>query len=99
MGGGHGGKPYEIPDWRIYKVEDVPELLQVKKALHSIGLKDPWLRNEVWRYHPGFLTMRQRGIMFYFRGAKWGTLAFLLSLAAETAYNKLKGDDSAHGHH
>lgn len=48
MGGhghGHGhGDPYVVPDYRIYKVEDAPELVQVQKALASKGLKDPWLR-------------------------------------------------------
>ena len=42
MGG--GGRPYEIPDWRKYKVEDAPELVNVRNALAQKGLKDPWLR-------------------------------------------------------
>ncbi|KAJ8962505.1 hypothetical protein NQ318_000895 [Aromia moschata] len=46
--GGHGHghhPPYTIPDYRIYKVSDVPELVVVQKALAASGLKDPWLRN------------------------------------------------------
>lgn len=40
-----GGTPnYTIPDWRQYKVENAPELVQVQRALASHGLKDPWLR-------------------------------------------------------
>ena len=42
MGG--GGRPYEIPDWQKYKVEDAPELVNVRNALAQKGLKDPWLR-------------------------------------------------------
>jgi len=49
-GGGHGHGTPKVPDYRIYKVEDVPELMQTKRALASQGLKDPWLRNEVWKY-------------------------------------------------
>lgn len=69
----------------------------MQKALASIGLKNPWLRNDVWRYHPGFKTTYERGMLFYFRGWKWGVLAFLLTIAGETAYAKLKGD--SHSHH
>lgn len=46
MGGGHHDHPPKIviPDWRIYKVEDIPELVRVQKILAVKGLKDPWLR-------------------------------------------------------
>lgn len=47
MGHGHHGEPYTLPDWRKYKVADVPELLNTERALKAQGLKDPWLRNEV----------------------------------------------------
>ena len=39
---GKGG--IEIPDWRIYKVEEVPTLKAVQDKLALKGLKDPWLR-------------------------------------------------------
>lgn len=46
MGGGHHdlGERMKIPDYRIYKVEDVPELVQTRDLLAKRGLKDPWLR-------------------------------------------------------
>lgn len=46
MGGDHHhhGPKVVIPDWRIYKVEDAPELVRVQKMLAAKGLKDPWLR-------------------------------------------------------
>lgn len=44
MGGHHGPKPPKIPDWRMYKVEDVPDLVRLRQCLHSVGLKNPWLR-------------------------------------------------------
>jgi hypothetical protein len=45
MGGddGHHHK-LKVPDYRSYKVEDCPKLLNVQKALAQKGLKDPWLR-------------------------------------------------------
>ena len=33
-----------IPDYRIYKVEDYPELLETQQRLAARGLKSPWLR-------------------------------------------------------
>lgn len=46
MGGGHHDHPPKIviPDWRIYKVEDIPRLVRVQNILATKGLKDPWLR-------------------------------------------------------
>lgn len=35
---------FKAPDWRIYKVENAPELLEVQEKLARRGLKDPWLR-------------------------------------------------------
>ena len=42
MGG--GGVPFEIPDWKKYKVEGVPELEKLQRRLAAEGLKDPWIR-------------------------------------------------------
>lgn len=45
MGGhGHHHEPYKVPSASIYKVEEIPQLMEVKKALERQGLKDPWLR-------------------------------------------------------
>jgi len=40
-----------VPDWKHYTVgSHTPELEYTQRMLKSMGLKDPWLRNEVWRY-------------------------------------------------
>ena len=39
-----GGELPKVPDYKIYKVEEVPQLMQVRRALECQGLKDPWLR-------------------------------------------------------
>lgn len=39
-----GGGTVKIPDYRIYKVEDAPQLVEVQNKLARHGLKDPWLR-------------------------------------------------------
>lgn len=99
MGGhGHGHHdPYTIPDYKTYKVADVPELVAVEKALAAQGLKDPWLRNEVWRYNvKEWGTEKARGRLIFFRGFKYGFGAFLVTIAGTALYDTLF--PSAHGH-
>ena len=52
MGGEHHhSERLAIPDYRIYHVGDhTPRLQKIEKLLAAKGLKDPWIRNEVWRY-------------------------------------------------
>ncbi|XP_058807212.1 NADH dehydrogenase [ubiquinone] 1 beta subcomplex subunit 3 [Phymastichus coffea] len=45
----HHVKTPPVPDASIYKVEDYPYLNNIQKRLAKHGLKDPWLRNHVWR--------------------------------------------------
>ncbi|CAB3364277.1 Hypothetical predicted protein [Cloeon dipterum] len=101
MGGdghGHGhGPPYKIPDYRIYKVDGVPELMRVKTALAAKGLRDPWLRNEVWRYDPSFGTTKQRIQLTFFRGFKYGLGLALITVAIEKLL-ELRNPHH-HGHH
>ena len=40
----HGGEKFKCPDYKIYKVENAPDLLKVQEKLAAKGLKDPWLR-------------------------------------------------------
>ena len=62
MGG--GGNFPEVPDWRIYKVgPHTPELEQNARMLSSLGLKDPWARNEVWRFDRRNLGMADRPVL------------------------------------
>lgn len=52
MGGDHHHvKLPPVPDPSIYKVEDSEMLTKVQERLAKKGLKDPWLRNHVWRCH------------------------------------------------
>ncbi|XP_076350762.1 NADH dehydrogenase [ubiquinone] 1 beta subcomplex subunit 3 [Tachypleus tridentatus] len=104
MGVENHGHSVKIPDWRIYKVEDVPELMQVQKALAKYGLKDPWLRNEVWRYNPAFGTKWQRLRLTFFRGFKWGLAVCALTIVVEKAlgidyHHPLGHEGEGHGHH
>lgn len=90
-----GGGDFKIPDWRIYKVENAPELMETQRALASHGLRDPWIRNEVWRYdRTQFGTHAQRFRLVLFRGFKWGLAAAVATVAVEKAFFS---DD--HHHH
>uniref|UniRef100_A0A224XXW3 NADH dehydrogenase [ubiquinone] 1 beta subcomplex subunit 3 n=1 Tax=Panstrongylus lignarius TaxID=156445 RepID=A0A224XXW3_9HEMI len=102
MGGGHHdlGERMKIPDYCIYKVEDAPELVKVRNLLEKKGLKDPWLRNEVWRYsEKEWGTPKQRFQTFFFRGIKWGFAAFLATIAVETAVNAISKKRGGSGDH
>lgn len=99
MGHGHHGEPYKIPDYRIYKLENAPELLRVQKALMAQGLKDPWLRNEVWRYEKAWGTESQRALLGLSRGFRVGFAAFLVTVIGTAIYDKMNPDEHGHGHH
>lgn len=93
--GGHKAQPYNIPNPEIYKVEDVPQLKRVQEKLAKKGLKDPWLRNHVWRYQ-STQSPFMRGVVCLTRGWKVGIPAFLITIAVEQYFGI---DYSGHGHH
>lgn len=99
--GGHGhGEPYKIPDYKIYKVANAPPLLAVEKALAAQGLKDPWLRNEVWKFDKTqWGTPNQRLKVLVFRGFKYGFGAFVITAVGSALYDKMNPSDHGHGHH
>ncbi|GBP98392.1 NADH dehydrogenase 1 beta subcomplex subunit 3 [Eumeta japonica] len=93
---GHGdhGPPYVIPDYKIFKIDGIPQLEQLRDALAQKGLHDPWIRNEAWRYHPGFGTRWQRSKSFFFRGLFIG----IALTALHVTYDKMVGGGHDHGH-
>lgn len=94
-----GGQKFEVPDWRQYKVEGVPELERLQRLLANHNLKDPWIRNEVWRYHPGeytsSVTNMKRSV---FRGFKYAVAAMAVTILVEKLQEKY-GPPKDHGHH
>lgn len=101
MGGGHHHHEIKIPDWRMYKVENAKELVEVEKALNRIGLKDPWLRNEVWRYDPKIqkYTKNQKLMKSLFRGLGVGLVLTVATIALEKAFKVDYHDPrGVHGH-
>ncbi|KFO52845.1 NADH dehydrogenase [ubiquinone] 1 beta subcomplex subunit 3, partial [Corvus brachyrhynchos] len=93
-GHGHGHDKVELPDYRQWKVEGTP-LEEVQRRLAKQGLRDPWARNEVWRYMGGFarpITVTE----VFTRGLKWGVAAFVIALGIEYALFPPKKNG---GHH
>jgi len=106
MGGDHHHHhKIKIPDYKIYKVEDVPELMAVKRVLAAKGLKDPWLRNEVWKYNfKGRGTPRQIFRKLFGRGMLVGLALGAVSAGLEKFYYSRQDHghghgDEGHGHH
>ncbi|KAK4009627.1 NADH dehydrogenase [ubiquinone] 1 beta subcomplex subunit 3 [Daphnia magna] len=105
MGGGHAhGHDHghhhgiKVPDYRQYKVENAPELVQLRTLLAQKGLSDPWIRNEVWRYDPKeFGTTAQRWRLAAFRGFKWGFAAFIATITIEKGLELV--NPPANNHH
>jgi len=91
----------KVPDWKTYKVENAPELIRVQEALARKGLKDPWLRNEVWRYEKKeWGTVKSRWQSSIFRGFKYGVAAFVVTVAIEKGLELVNPPkDGHHGHH
>ncbi|KAJ6665241.1 hypothetical protein lerEdw1_004290 [Lerista edwardsae] len=90
----HGHSKMELPDYRQWKIEGTP-LQDVQERLARRGLRDPWLRNEAWRYSGGFA--KPATVMDVLsKGFKWGFAAFVVAIAVEYAFFPPKKDD---GHH
>lgn len=81
MGGDHGQSKVSLPDWRQWKVEGTP-LEFTQQRLAARGLKDPWARNEAWRFSGGFARAVTLSDVLL-RGFKWGFAAFTVALAVE----------------
>lgn len=103
VGHHHGPKPPPVPDYRIYKVEDVPRLVRLRDRLALHGLKDPWMRNEVWRYSE-YTKVNSFGLLkiLVTRGMKLGFVLAVATVGLEQGLNfVLKKDEHHHGegHH
>ncbi|XP_038278731.2 NADH dehydrogenase [ubiquinone] 1 beta subcomplex subunit 3 isoform X1 [Dermochelys coriacea] len=83
MGHGHehGHGKMELPDYKQWKIEGTP-LQDVQERLAKRGLRDPWLRNEAWRYMGGFAKpVTVMDVLT--KGFKWGFVAFVVALGIE----------------
>ncbi|XP_038604767.1 NADH dehydrogenase [ubiquinone] 1 beta subcomplex subunit 3 [Tachyglossus aculeatus] len=96
MGHGHdhGPEKLELPDYRQWKIEGTP-LQDIQDKLAKKGLRDPWGRNEAWRYS-GQYAKSPTFIGAIARGFKWGFAAFVVAAGVE--YFLAAGQETK-GHH
>lgn len=99
--GGHGHdhhhhEPYTVPKPEIYnnQVHKIEQLNYLQTELAKRGLKDPWIRNEVWRYNQAVWgNPKLRLIKFLFVGFPLGAAC----AAATIAYEEYFGVYNHHG--
>ena len=107
-----GVKKITIPDYKTYQIGPwAPELQEVERKLKARGLKDPWLRNEVWRFdRRDFLTPKQRALVAFKRGFFPGLALAIISACVSSYYENRAphhtpyfagrpGVPDDHGHH
>ncbi|CAD0205225.1 unnamed protein product [Chrysodeixis includens] len=92
--GGHGhAPPYTVPNYKQFTIKGIPQLEELEKALEKKGLRDPWIRNEAWRYHPGFGTKWARARKAFFRGFPLGLGLAIITVGLEKMLTKKHDDD------
>ncbi|XP_076456331.1 NADH dehydrogenase [ubiquinone] 1 beta subcomplex subunit 3-like [Babylonia areolata] len=75
---------FKVPDWRSYKVDGIPELEKTQRLLAARHLRDPWLRNEVWRYtKANYGGQYKNALINLGKGLKWALVAMVLTLSLE----------------
>jgi len=99
-----GGHKLHIPDHSIYKVnEHTPELLDLQRKLAEKGLKDPWIRNEVWRYdmRDRIVTNEYKAFAVLLRGVLPGLMLAIPSAFLWWEYDRRYLSHHGHGddHH
>lgn len=76
-----------IADWRKYKVEDHPILVNFQKRCHASGLHDPWLRNHAFKFYPNTMGDRSR-LRVVTTGWLFGLIAGSTLYILERIYDK-----------
>ncbi|CAF0731842.1 unnamed protein product [Rotaria sordida] len=81
---------FRIPDWRSYKVDGIPELENHRSKLSNKGLRDPWIRNQVWLYDPkvGAYPSWRISLRTAFFGFRYAMVALATCLITEKLFEK-----------
>ncbi|XP_003748319.1 NADH dehydrogenase [ubiquinone] 1 beta subcomplex subunit 3 isoform X2 [Galendromus occidentalis] len=106
MGHGHHEPEAIVPkDHTIYKPDGIRQLDTLKERLAKKGLKDPWMRNEVWRYQHQEASAAARmlemagGWRCIGIGAAIGAVGALLSKYTTEDHHHGEGHEDGHGKH
>lgn len=82
-----------IPDYRVYQIGRTaqfrPELQAHLKKLELDGLKDPWMRNELWKWDPhgGYDTKWNQARTYFGMGMKWGAILAVSHFVLRKVYD------------
>ncbi|XP_043433392.1 NADH dehydrogenase [ubiquinone] 1 beta subcomplex subunit 3 isoform X1 [Prionailurus viverrinus] len=90
----HGHSKLKLPDYKQWKIEGTP-LETVQEKLAARGLRDPWGRNEAWRYMGGFAN-NVSFVGALLKGFKWGFAAFVVAVGAEYYLESQKKEKKHH---
>ncbi|XP_034947535.1 NADH dehydrogenase [ubiquinone] 1 beta subcomplex subunit 3 [Chelonus insularis] len=77
--------PYRVPKASEYSKIEAPPLILHQQRLAQHGLKDPWIRNHVWKYDKRYGTKFTRALQLLTTGIPTGFALFLLTLGVENA--------------
>jgi len=80
-------KGVRIPDPAKYDITVSPDLMYTRDRLAARGLKDPWIRNEIWRFDPKYWGTRWERILFPLRPVKYAVCVFLITLGIEKMFS------------
>lgn len=95
----HLPKGVRIPEWSKYEVKNNRRMLEIEQELAKIGLKSPWLRNEVWR--PAAFKGLDAPILYCleaWRLFSWGVYAFIVTEIYFYFAGTYADDGHGHGH-
>ncbi|CAF0825089.1 unnamed protein product [Adineta steineri] len=81
---------FRVPDWRSQKVNGIPELESHRSKLSNKGLRDPWIRNQVWLYDPkvGAYPQWRVSLRTAFFGFRYAMVALATCLITEKLLEK-----------
>jgi len=88
-----------VPDYKKYSsIEGIKQLEWVQTELAKKGLKDPWIRNEIWRFQawPG-VAANWKTLLG--RGLKPAVALMLLTIGVDQLFGINKSRHPAHDDH
>lgn len=95
-----GVRKLEVPDWKTQTVgTHTPELLENQRKLANIGLKDPWARNEAWKFDRKLWPSPKQQLINLANPRAFVIGLGLAIISAQYTFYKDRKYAEEHGHH
>ncbi|KAL7672111.1 hypothetical protein ACOME3_007006 [Neoechinorhynchus agilis] len=93
-----GGHEFKLRDWRLEKVEGIPELEKYQKRLAQQGLKDPFIRNLCHLYDPkrGYLPKHIAFLSYWTNGIGVGLCLTGVCICIQQIKKRFRGSEDEH---